>query len=108
MYNNLDPQCLRTNNSEKTSLCIGPTGYLRPCNYYATLYNWKEFKKWATENNLDIEELNIRKNSVNSIYESIIWKKLLEGFETGNLPNTCHRVCAGQPLDVGTTPYAIR
>jgi hypothetical protein len=107
MYKDLNPQCLRTENSEKTSLCIGPTGYLRPCNYYATLANWKEFKAWAKENNLDIEELNVRKNNVNGVYDSVIWKKLLDGFNTGNLPTTCHKVCAGQPLEVGTMPYGL-
>jgi len=105
MYKDLNPQCQRESESERTSLCVGPTAYLRPCNYYATLRNWKKFQSWAKLNNLDIEELNVRKNSINSIYESTIWKKLIEGFNTGNLPDTCHEVCAGQPLKVGTTPY---
>jgi hypothetical protein len=90
----IDPRCKKKRGEGKTPVVLSATGYLKPCTYYSAAHHFIALQEWALEKGLDIEDLNIHKNNIEEIYNSNLWKSLLEGFNTYDLPEICHKRCS--------------
>ena len=85
-----------------TGLILSPTivlsasGYLKPCNYYASFNHFTDLTDWAEANGFDWEnDLNV-KNGIEHVYNSQTWKELQKNLagDQENLPQTCKDECS--------------
>lgn len=83
---------------------VSATGYLRPCNFYNMVDAWNGFKKWAEYNNLDIQELNVMKSDINTIYASKCWQEFYNQLSKNNAPPGCFVEC-GEEIQPGSTAH---
>lgn len=94
MYNihpSMNPKCTRKDN--KNNIQLGATGDVRPCNFYGTRMNWQHLEKWASDKGFDITKLNIKVSTMEQIYESDVFKAILDGHGTLDLPQPCFWHC---------------
>lgn len=86
----INPRCL--SGSPKF---IGSEGHLLPCCFLNPFQAREGLIEWAKKNGCDaLHDLNLKLNTSEEIYNSPTWKKLLEGFETGNVPTMCYATCS--------------
>lgn len=94
MYNihpSMNPKCTRKDN--KNNIQLGATGDVRPCNFYGTRANWQHLEKWASNKGFDLTKLNIKVSTMEQIYESDVFKAILDGHGTLDLPEPCFWHC---------------
>ena len=101
IHPDLSPQCRYDNDERTNPLQLGASGNVRPCNYYGSRFNWKHLESWAKEKNFDMSKLNIRNSTMKEICESDVFKAILDGHETLDLPSPCLRLCLKKNI---TTP----
>ena len=103
MYNihpDLKPKCRVEDGPASYPLQLGSSGNIRPCNYYGARINYKHLEAWASDKGFDLTKLNIRNSTMKQIYESDVFKALLEGHKTLDLPMPCLEHCrAVDPKD---------
>ena len=85
----MEPKCTSNDEGIKNNIQLGATGDVRPCNYYGTRLNWQYLEKWCEQKGLDLKKLNLKISSMKEIYESDVWKAILQGHETRDLPEPC-------------------
>lgn len=85
----MEPKCTSKDEGIKNNIQLGATGDVRPCNYYGTRLNWQYLEKWCEQKGLDLKKLNLRISSMEEIYESDVWKAILQGHGTRDLPEPC-------------------
>lgn len=100
---NIQPRCFeRKKWGTPTPIVLSASGYLKPCNYYASFGHFEDLIEWAKANNLDWQkDLDIT-NGVHAIYESPTWKKLIQVLtdEQHNTPKTCRKECKKATGDI--------
>lgn len=85
----MEPKCTSKDEGIKNNIQLGATGDVRPCNYYGTRLNWQYLEKWCEQKGLNLKKLNLRISSMKEIYESDVWKAILQGHGTRDLPEPC-------------------
>jgi len=96
----IKPRCLLHN----MPIFLSADNKLKPCCFINA--QWSLFLKWTKENGLDAEyDLDVTKHDIDTILKSKTWIKLIEGFETGNVPQECHIQC-GPDSYISTTQTA--
>tara|TARA_B100000886_G_scaffold174133_1_gene119182 strand:- start:458 stop:805 length:348 start_codon:yes stop_codon:yes gene_type:complete len=103
IHSSMNPKCTNENEQVKNNIQLGATGDVRPCNYYGTRLNWQYFEKWAIDKGFDLTKLNIRNSTMKEIYESDVFKAILDGHETLDLPEPCIWHC--RKISPQTTGY---
>ena len=96
MYNihpTLEPKCRINETHLKNYIQLGASGNVRPCNYYGSRNNWEQLERWCRLKGLDIKQLNIKKSTMEEIYESDVFKAIIDGHETRDLPYPCKVHC---------------
>jgi hypothetical protein len=96
MYNihpTLEPKCTINDIVAKNPIQLGASGNVRPCNFYGSLHNWEQLEQWCKQKGLDIKKLNIKKSTMEEIYESDVFKAILDGHGTLDLPHPCKVHC---------------
>jgi hypothetical protein len=98
----LEPKCTHDNDSIRNHIQLGATGDVRPCNYYGTSVHWKILEEWCEQKGLNLAKLNIKVSTMQEIYDSDVFKAILDGHETLDLPKPCLWYCTkNDPLIVG-------
>ena len=104
IHPDLDPKCTSEDIcGVKNFIQLGATGNVRPCNYYGSRYNWQHLEMWCEQKGLDIKKLNLRVSTMKEIYESDVFKAILDGHRTLDLPQPCiwHCTKGKQKQDFG-------
>lgn len=79
---------------------------LKPCCFLNPVGQWKEFISWGKQNGYDVEyDLDVTKHDIDTIVKSPTWQAVIDGFNTGNAPQECHRSC-GPGSYISTTNTA--
>lgn len=91
------PRCFyRPQFKSPTPIVLSASGYLKPCNYYASFNHFTDLTDWAEANGFDWEnDLNV-KNGIEHVYNSQTWKELQKNLagDQENLPDTCKDECS--------------
>lgn len=97
MYNihpTLEPKCTSKDiHWVKNFIQLGASGNVRPCNYYGARTNWQHLEMWCHLKGLDLKKLNIKNSTMEEIYESDVFKAILDGHGTLDLPSPCITHC---------------
>ena len=102
IHPSMNPKCTHEDERVKNNVQLGATGDVRPCNYYGTRLNWRFFEEWATNKGFDLTKLNVKNSTMQEIYESDVFKAILKGHETLDLPQPCIWHCSKDAIkDVG-------
>ena len=80
----MTPKCLEATGKA----FIGATGELWPCCW---LYSQrKDLEIWAEQNNYSMDDIDLKKHTIQQVTDSIIWKEFFKSFDTP----TCIRECS--------------
>ena len=86
----IKPRCLLYN----MPMFLSADNKLKPCCFLNPVNQWKEFISWGKQNGYDVEyDLDVTKHDIDTIVESPTWQAVIDGFNTGNVPQECHRSC---------------
>ena len=92
----LQPRCInRPKYDTPTPVTLSATGYMKPCNFYASASHMPDLMEWAEENGLDWQKDLDASQGIAKVYESPTWKKLQEVLlaKSENIPKTCRQMC---------------
>jgi len=89
IHPSMKPKCTNEILGNRNHVQLGATGDVRPCNYYGTRGTWRHFEKWAINKGFDLTKLNIKNSTMKEIYESDVFKAILDGHRTLDLPEPC-------------------
>lgn len=98
----LEPRCTSNKHGFKNNIQLGATGDVRPCNYYGSRAHWQKLEKWCEQKGLDLAKLNIKVSTMQEIYDSDVFKAILDGHETLDLPSPCLDLCKKNNTKPGT------
>ncbi len=98
----LEPRCTHDDNMIKNNIQLGATGDVRPCNFYGSRQNWQKLEKWCEQKGLNLAKLNIKISTMQEIYDSDVFKAILDGHETLDLPSPCLQLCKKNNTTPGT------
>lgn len=96
MYNihpTLEPKCRINEIHLKNYIQLGASGNVRPCNYYGSRMDWQHLEMWCHLKGLDLKKLNIKNSTMEEIYESDVFKAIIDGHRTLDLPAPCITYC---------------